>query len=198
MQGRAGDRARRSQPGAAAARPVVPGRRLDRFTRHHRRHDREQLLRRALAALRQHARERPVDRRYPGRRQQGALRPGRARPVRPAGHVAAQAGGARSVRAGRAGSGGGGGAFSQGSAPGRRLQHRFAGAGAQRRQSRAHPGRLGRHAGVLHRGRIEALPGARTPRGRRRSLRQLSRGDGGGAAHRQAGAHRGRARRTRP
>ena len=53
---------------AQAARPVVSGRCLDRLARHHRRHDGEQLLRRALAALRQHARERALDRRAAGRR----------------------------------------------------------------------------------------------------------------------------------
>ena len=36
--------------------PVVSGRRLHRLARHHRRHGRQQFLRRALAALRHHAR----------------------------------------------------------------------------------------------------------------------------------------------
>ena len=52
--------------------------------------------------------------------------------------------------------------------------------------------------GVLHRDRIEAVAAARPPRGRRRAFRQLPRGDGGGAAHRQAGADRGRTGRLRP
>jgi proteasome lid subunit RPN8/RPN11 len=48
-----------------------------------RRHPR-QFLRRALAALRQHPRERPFDRRDHGRRHQRTLRPGRANsPVKP-------------------------------------------------------------------------------------------------------------------
>ena len=58
LRGRARHRARRAQPPAQAARPLVPGRHLDRLARHHRRHGRQQFLRRALAALRQHPRER--------------------------------------------------------------------------------------------------------------------------------------------
>ena len=58
LRGRARHRARRAQPPAQAARAVVSGRHLDRLARHHRRHGRQQFLRRALAALRQHARER--------------------------------------------------------------------------------------------------------------------------------------------
>ena len=80
--------------------------------------------------------------------------------------VAAQAAGARSVRARRARGRRDRGALSQGAAPRRRLQHRCAGAGTQRRQPRAHPGRLGGHAGILHRDRTEALAGARPPRRR--------------------------------
>ena len=49
--------------------------------------------------------------------------------------------------------------------------------------------------GVLHRDRDQAVAGAWPARGRRLPLRQLPRGDGGGAAHRQAGADRGRAGR---
>ena len=66
--GRARHRAGRSEPGAEAARPVVPGRCVDRLPRHHRRHDGEQLLRRPLAPLRQHPRERHRHRRAAGRR----------------------------------------------------------------------------------------------------------------------------------
>ena len=58
LRGGARHRARRAQPGAQAPRAVVSGRRLDRLARHHRRHGREQFLRRALAALRQHPGER--------------------------------------------------------------------------------------------------------------------------------------------
>ena len=58
LRGRARHRARRAQPPAQAARLVVSGRHLDRLARHHRRHGRQQFLRRALAALRQHPRER--------------------------------------------------------------------------------------------------------------------------------------------
>ena len=49
----------------------------------------QQFLRRPLAALRQHARERALDRRAAGRRQQGAFRAGGGGPVRPAGRFAA-------------------------------------------------------------------------------------------------------------
>ena len=67
---------------AQAARPVVPGRHLDRLARHHRRHDRQQLLRRPLAALRQHARERHLDRRHAGGRQRRRIS-GRRRAICP-------------------------------------------------------------------------------------------------------------------
>ena len=53
---------------AQAARPVVSGRYLDRVARHHRRHGRQQFLRRPLDALRHHARQRAVDRGAAGRR----------------------------------------------------------------------------------------------------------------------------------
>ena len=114
---------------AQAARPVVSGRRLDRLARHHRRHGRQQLLRRALAALRQHARERASrsTRCWPTARKAhfgpvaadlsdlpdtSPLRP-LARDLfalgaREADEIAAR--------------------FPQGAAPGRRLQHRRAGA----------------------------------------------------------------------
>ena len=67
--------------------------------------------------------------------------------------------------------------------------------GTQRHQSRAYPGRLRRHARLLDADRAEALAAARPPRGRRLPFRQLLRGDGCGAAHRQARADRGRAGR---
>ena len=60
LHGRARHRARRPQPQAQALRPLVPGRCLDRLARHHRRHDGEQFLRRALAALRHDARQRAL------------------------------------------------------------------------------------------------------------------------------------------
>ena len=87
------------------------------------------------------------------------------------------------------------GALPQGAAPGRRLQSRRAGARPQRPQPRAHPGRLRRHARLLHRDRAQACAAARPARGRRLPFRQLPRGDGGRAAHRQARADRGRAGR---
>ena len=61
--------------------PVVSGRCLHLEPRHHRRHDRQQLLRHALDPLRHHARQRAGHRRHPGRRQRGALRRGGAQPL---------------------------------------------------------------------------------------------------------------------
>ena len=55
---RAGHRARRAERAAAAARPAVRARHLDRQPRHHRRHDGQQLERRAVGALRQDDRPR--------------------------------------------------------------------------------------------------------------------------------------------
>ena len=139
-----------------------------------------------------------LDRRAAGRRRQGAFRPGGGRPVRPAGEFAAAAAGARPVRAGRARGRRDRGALSQGAAPGRRLQYRRAGAGQERHQPRAHPGRLRGHARVLHRDRAEAVAAARPARGRRLPFRPLPRGDGGGAAHRQARARSRSNWSTRP
>ena len=58
LRRRAGHRARRAEPRAEAARPVVPGRRLDRLARHDRRHGGQQFLRHALHPLRHDARQR--------------------------------------------------------------------------------------------------------------------------------------------
>ena len=61
LRGRARHRARRSQPSAQKARPLVPGRCLHRLARHHRGHGRQQFLRRTFAALRNHARQHACD-----------------------------------------------------------------------------------------------------------------------------------------
>ena len=195
LRGRARHRARRAQSPAQAARAVVSGRHLHRLARHHRRHGRQQFLRRALAALRHHARERALDRRGAGRRHARAFRAGRARSLRPAATVAARAARARPARARRARGRRDRRALSEGAAPGRRLQSRRAGARPQRSQSRAYPGRLRRHARLLDPDRAEAVAAARPARGRRLPFRQLPRGDGRRAAHRQARADRGRAGR---
>ena len=147
LRGRARHRARRSQPRAQAAWPVVPGRCLDRFARHHRGHDGKQLLRRTLAALRQYARERAGDRRRPGGWQPSSFRAGGARPVRCAGGAAParrRSPGARCARGRR-----GRGTLSAGPAPSRRLQSRCAAARPQRPQPRPYPGRVRGHARVL-------------------------------------------------
>ena len=92
----------------------------------------------------------------------------------------------------RARSGDGQGALPAGATPGRRLQSRRARARQERRQPRAYPGRLRRHARLLDQDRAQALAAARPPRGRRLPLRQFPERDGGGAAHRQARADCGR------
>ena len=56
LRGRARNRARRPQPATQKTWSVVSGRCLHRVSRHHRRHGRQQFLRRPLAALRHHAR----------------------------------------------------------------------------------------------------------------------------------------------
>ena len=83
----------------------------------------------------------------------------------------------------------------QGPAAGRRLQSRCPGAGPQRSQSRAYPGRLGGHARLLDPDRAQARAADRRARRRRLPLRQLPPGDGHGPAHRQARPDRGRAGR---
>ena len=195
LHGRAWHRARRAQSPAASARAVVSGRHLHRLARHHRRHGRQQFLRRALAALRQHPRERARDRRGAGGRRACAFRSGRARPLRPAAAVAARSARARAARHRRARGRRDRSELSEGAAPGRRLQSRRAGARPQRSQSRAHPGRLRGHARILHQDRAQACAAARPARRRRLPFRQLRDGDGCRAAHRQARADRGRAGR---
>ena len=61
LRRRARHRAGRPQPSAEAARTVVSRRRLDGLAGHDRRHGRQQLLRRPLAALRHDARQHAVD-----------------------------------------------------------------------------------------------------------------------------------------
>ena len=172
---------------AQAARPVVPGRHLDRLARHHRRHGRQQFLRRALAALRQHARERPrrSTRCWPTARK-AHFGPVGGRPLRPAGEFAAAAAGARSARASARARPTRSRRASPRCSAGSAATISMRSCRAQRRQSRAYPGRLGGHARLLHRDRTEAVAAARPARGRRLPFRQLPRGDGRGAAHRQA------------
>ena len=193
LRGRAGHRARRTQPPAQAARPVVSGRHLDRLARHHRRHGRQQFLRRALAALRQHPRERHFRRCAAAGRQRvhfGPIAPDLSdvpEALKPLARDLMEIG-AREA-------GDGQGALPAGAAPRRRLQSRRARARQERRQPRAYPGRLRRHARLLDQDRAQALAAARPPRGRRVPLRQFPERDGGGAAHRQARADCGRAHR---
>ena len=77
---RSAPRARAARRGARPAQPTAPARgsflprgHLDGQPRHHRRHDRQQQLRRARPALRQHGAQRPRDRRAARRRHRGAL-----------------------------------------------------------------------------------------------------------------------------
>ena len=196
LHGRARHRARRSQPRAEAARAVVSGRRLDRLARHHRRHDGQQLLRRrARCATATRARTSSRSTRcWPtaARRISGRWRPTcpTCRRIRRCGRWRATC--SRSARARRTRS--------------RRASPRCSAGSAATTSTRWCRARndvnlahilVGsrRHAGVLDRDRTEAVAAARPPRGRRLPFRQLPRGDGGGAAHRQARADRGRAGR---
>ncbi len=77
LRGRAGHRARRAQSQTESHGALVSGRYLYRIARNDRRHGRQQFLRRALAALRQHARERAVDRRRVAGRHACTFRPHR-------------------------------------------------------------------------------------------------------------------------
>ena len=190
LRGRARHRARRSQSRAETAWPVVSGRYLHRLPRDHRRHDRQQFLRRAFAALRQYARECAVGRRDSGGRIARAFRPGAAGPVRFAGGVAPARHRARSFEHRRARDRRNRNALSESAAPGRRLQSRFLPAAPQCAQSRAYSHRLGRHARILDQDRTEIVAAARPPRGRRLPFRQFLRGDGCRAASGEACADR--------
>ena len=156
LRGRARHRAGRSQPRAETARPVVSGRYLDRLARHHRRHDRQQFLRRALAALRQYARERDFGERDPRRWPGAGVRAGVAEPGGISAVIADARSRLRSAGARRARSRRDRRAFSEGAAPRRRLQSRRAPARPQRSQPRAYPDRVGGHARLHHAGRTEA------------------------------------------
>ena len=128
--GRARGRARPAQPRAAAAQAVLSGRPVDREPGHDRRHDRQQQLRLALVALRQHGAQRARHRRAARRRHDGVVRRGprqfrgrsegddRRCPSATATWCAgcAPCTGARPTRSKRR--------FPQAAAPGRRLQHR--------------------------------------------------------------------------
>ena len=197
LHGRARHRARRPQPPAEAARPVVSGRCLDRLARHHRRHDRQQLLRRRARCATAPCATTSSPSTPCSPTAASALRPGGAEPRRDrAGDSPLLPAGARPARARRARGRRDRGALSQGAAPRRRLQSRCAGA-RQADVNLAHICWSARRArsrfSTAH--RAEALAAARQARGRRLPLRHLPRGDGRRAAHRQAGAHRGRAGR---
>ena len=194
----AGRRARPAERLAEAARPVVPGRRLDLGTVHPGRHGRQQFLRQPLDPLRQHGAQRRLDRRHPGERAARALR------RRPAGGHGAGGAGARR-------SGGGAGLrragrdrvhVPQGSATGRRLQPRHllpaVAASLHPRQlgePRAPPGRQRGHPGGDRAAHAQALAAARAQSAGRGQLPELLQGDGCGATHRQAQADGGRAGR---
>ena len=186
LRGRARHRARRPQPAAQKARVVVSGRCLHRLARHHRRHGRQQFLRRPFAALRHHARQHAVDGRGVGRRQPAAFRRGAI----PADNgrdlfrdmlASRRARGRRDRRK-----------LPEGAAPGRRLQSRCAGAAQRPQQSGASAGRLRRHAGLHHPGRAEAVAGDPQQGARRLPFRQLLRGDGCRPASGETAPDRGR------
>ena len=156
--GRARHRAGRPQSSAEAARTVVSGRRLDGVAGHHRRHGRQQLLRRALAALRHDARQHAVD---GAALADGTLldsadaaRPARAQRGRAGARPLPRPAGARRARGGR-----GRGALSQGAAARRRLQPRRARAERAEQQHGPRARRLRGDARLHHRGRAEALAG---------------------------------------
>ena len=153
---------------------VVSGRYLDRLARHDRRHGRQQLLRRPLAALRQHPRER--DRRstpcWPTARRR--ISAGGGRSLRPAGEFAAAAAGARTARDRRARGRRDRGAVSQGAAPRRRLQSRRAACRDSNDVNLAHilvgsEGTLAFSTAI----ELKLSPLLGTPRGRRLPFRQL-------------------------
>ena len=178
------------------ARPVVSGRCLHGLARHHRRHGRQQFLRRPLAALRHHARQHAVawmphwptarccisarcraisqvDRSDSGR---GLFRDMLALGAREAAEIA--------------------GRFPK-------VQRRVGGYNLDalvprnaRQQHGASAGRLGRHPRLHHADRTEAVAGDPQQGARRLPFRQLLRGDGCRPASGQADADRGRAGRS--
>ena len=197
------DRDRRARPrprspecAAEAARPLVPGRRLDGRAGHDRRHGRQQLVWLTLDPLRQHGPQRARHPRPPGRRRRARLRPRRRRhrPCRRRCRLRARTRG-DAPRRDR-------GALAEGAAPGRRLQprplrsaEREALHERRQRQPRSPARRRRRHAGLVARANAEAGAAAGREGAWCRQFPDLSRRDGGGPAHRHARADGGRARR---
>ena len=148
-----GHRARPAQCTTQEQRPVLPGRRLARQPRHHRRHDRQQLLRLALhcatatwcTTCTPSTRCWPTARARTSRMCPATWRAGE-QTAAPATSISfsacARSASGRPTRST---------ALPQAAAPGRRLQHRLD--RRHRPQHGAHAGRLGRHARLLHRDR---------------------------------------------
>ncbi len=195
-RGRARHRARPPERAAEAARPVVPGRRVDQRAGHARRHGRQQLLRQPQHRLRQHGAQRGRHRGLAGRRPAAVVRaargagPGRTRDRR------------LRARPGRAAARRDRGALAEGDAPRGRLQPRHLPpaerAALHRRRQRqpgAPAGRRRGHAGVHAQPDAAARAAAARQGAGRRQLPDLPRRDGRGAAHRQARPDRGGAGR---
>ena len=186
-----GRRARAAQRHAGARRAVLSGRPVDRRSRDHRRHDRQQLVRRAFHPVRQHGAQRDGHRRGLGRRHARTLRRDRRRRTARASGVSRA--GRTLARHRRARERRNRGPLSESLAPRRRLQSRCdRGRTVQRGE---YPGRLRGDAGVLHqhRTRVAATPGASRPR--RRALPTLRRRHGSHQRNRRDGPRRGRTRR---
>ncbi len=177
--GRAGPGSRPPQRAAEAARPLVPGRRLDQRAGDDRRHGRQQLVRLALDRLRQHGPQRARHRHAARRRRRRLVRAdeGRERPRRRDRRLRARPR-AQEPRRDR-------GALAEGAAPRRRLQPRHLPSAERealhrrrQRQPRAPAGRRRGHARLDADADAQARAAAEREGARRRQFPDLPRGDG--------------------
>ncbi len=178
-------RPRPAERPAEAARAVLPGGRLHLRDGDARRDGREQQLRHALAALRQHGPQRPRHRR--GARGRHPRPPRRERRARPAA-ARRRAAGDPPPRGGRDR-----GAVPEDPSAGQRVQPRPARRGTPEPREAAR--RLGGHAGGLPPHRARAVAAAPPQGARRLPLPDVAQGDGVDRGDRRAPAHGGGAGR---
>ena len=199
--GRAGCGPRPAEPPAAATQAVLSGRSLDREPRHDRRHDRQQQLRLALAALRQHGaqRARRSTRCSPTGRAHGSARcPAISRPMQTRDARALSRPRPPDARSAPARSRRNRARFPQ-------VLRRVGGYNidfdrrrrlARRPQHGAAVGRLRGHPRLFQRDRTRTAADPGAPGARHLPFPELLQRDGGDAADRRTGSERGRAGRS--
>ena len=193
---RAGHRARRAERRASAARPALRAGHLDRQPRHRRRHDGQQLERRALGAVRQDDRSRAraarravgrLGRPLPAARARASVDAICAARTRSKRRAIARCGGSAATHADEIDR-----RYPEGAAPRRRLQPRRLRRSRRAVQPREADGRLGRHARRRPRSEDRAGAAAEGQGGAGDSVRRSARSARGDAGDSRAPAVGGR------